>query len=106
MNELPLADIQAHMADIAAPIALEEHRIARLQRLSLDGRGARAVHLHRSARQTYVGFGLEQVHQQAAAIEPLLDRGAAAFIRRAEQRMGAADHLVDRGLNSGLDAGA
>ena len=49
-----------------------------------------------SARQADIGFGLEQIDQQAAAIEPLADAVAAAVIGCAEQRMGAVDNTRDR----------
>ena len=39
MDKLAVAYIKADMTDPAAPIALEEHRIARLERLWLHRRG-------------------------------------------------------------------
>ena len=53
------------------------------------------LHGRGGARSLDIGLGLEQVHQEAAAIEALLRRGAAPLVGRTEQLMGAVDHVVD-----------
>ena len=95
MDEFALTDIKAHMADLATPIGFEKHCIAGLQRIARDGRGGRAVHRRRGAWDLDIRFGLEQIDQETAAIEPLLHRGAAELVGRAQQFMGTVNHVVD-----------
>lgn len=72
MDELAFADIQADMADLAAPVAFEKHCISGLQRAALNSLRRRAVHGGCRAGNQQVSFGLEQVNQETAAIKALL----------------------------------
>ena len=64
-------------------------RVARFQSVALDRCGVGAMHRHRGAREVDVGFGLEQINQETAAIKALVLRGPSPFIRCAQQLVGA-----------------
>ncbi|MNP33874.1 hypothetical protein D3C76_1271360 [compost metagenome] len=97
VDELVIAYIDAGMADAATATVVEEHDIAGLQLAAGDHRGVQVDHLAGGARQLDAGLFLEQVADEAAAVEAGLQRTAAEAVRRTHQFETALQQAIGQG---------
>ena len=94
MDELIVTQINPGVADTATPVGAEEQQIARLQRFTLDQRRIDIDHFAGRTRQLHAEFFLEQVTDEAAAIESRLYRAAAVAVTGANQRQAMGQDAV------------
>ena len=87
VHEAALADVDAHVADLAA--AAEEHQVATGQALALQPWPLHLGQFARAARQAQVEHVAVDVVDQAAAVEARIGGVAPIAVGRADQAQGA-----------------